>query len=382
MAGTVWVFMLLLISGYITDTMCVDLMPKPKDCKNNFSEKKCARILKNRYKDNIYDMCFGYKTVDECCAFCLNKLTCDNSNPYNNDIIDMATKFMYLTVDCKDTMKYSQCMDIRDKAYGKNTKAMCKDEKYAGMCCRFCKYGMGKDWSSLVMDEWMKHPYKKMQNILDNFGGYGQGDQDDDKFYDSIYNFLDGFDNNDGKRGKEDGDFGDFINNIIKGNDGYGDKKDKNDYLRMKSAPFSLTKAGNMAESHLRKRRDAESENMCEDRIGADNCRRMMMRSPYYKHGGMPHIFCSNPHNVISCCRFCASASANRVDNRKRRDLAFLGKGEYPKEGTEETCDGDRLSPNRCRQIVYSMFKGSKKDMCTSIHFGNVCCDTCRKFLK
>ncbi|OWF37326.1 hypothetical protein KP79_PYT18381 [Mizuhopecten yessoensis] len=145
----------------------------------------------------------------------------------------------------------------------------------------------------------------------------------------------------------------------------------------------SLIQDMNVNDAPLRERRDSsEGENMkCEDRIGESTCHRMML-SKFYKHGGMPHIFCANPHNMVSCCRYCASAEAKALANRERRDLAYQGKGEYPEDGELEPCKEDKLSQSDCSHIVYSAFKGSKRKMCSSIHFGNVCCHSCKRYYK
>ncbi|XP_033752652.1 uncharacterized protein LOC117336280 [Pecten maximus] len=600
MAVPVQLFVLVVIFGFITATQGYDydLMPKPKECRNRIGEKKCEGLLNNKYKGKLYDMCFGYSGMDDCCQFCVQRLACENGIGNKDDLINLKIKYMYLTVECKDTMKYSQCVDIHNNVYKKDIKAMCKDKKYAGMCCTFCKYGVGKDWNHLLIDEWMKHPYKAIENIFGGYGGYGgyggngkngkyddgkkdmlggfgydgyddkvddymkdmfdsfdyadkdgkgdydtrkdmlgyggydgkvddyvkdmlngfgyggkdgkgdYGDKDDKYDYDikkdmlgyggygdKVYGYIKdmfggyGYGGKDGKgdygnkngkgdygnkngkgdygnkngkgdygnkngkgdygnkngkgdygnkngkgdygnkNGKGDygnkngkGDYGDidikklldgfryggkdrksddyikkvldglgignfngfndddyydkFINN---GNKGSGYKGSKKDYLRRKLTSNGVRDTIKMDNSPLRKRRDVDSDEKCRDSIGEENCRKMMMNK-YYDHGGMPHIFCSNPHNVVSCCRFCSTALAEGADNRKLRELAFQGKGEYPEDEESEPCEGDSLSPGKCNQIVYSMFKGSRKAMCATIHYGNVCCHSCRRY--
>lgn len=70
--------------------------------------------------------------------------------------------------------------------------------------------------------------------------------------------------------------------------------------------------------------RERGKENQCEDRIGEDVCRQIMMNENF-DHSGMPHIFCSNPHNMIGCCKFCKAMNEKGSDNRKKRAL-----GKFP----------------------------------------------------
>ncbi|XP_069133596.1 uncharacterized protein [Argopecten irradians] len=613
MASPAHLFVLGLVLSVIPGGLCYDLMPKPKECKNKIGDKKCQDLFNNKYNGKTYDMCFSYNGFDDCCAFCVDRLVCVNGN--QNDLSDLKVKYMYLTVECKDTMKYSQCQNIYDNVYKKDTKAMCEDKKYSKMCCTFCRSGVGKAWNNRLIDEWIKHPYSAVDYFLggkNDYNGYGKYDKYDDRMdrsynalgYDSyddgddsyIKDIFDGFDDgyrddtgyNDNRNkeygydgyddkiddyiknmfkgfgyddkddcGNSTGDYGyedyenkvyDYIKDMLGGFDfdgkgnyddksygygdengkgnyddksyGYGDKNgkgvyggkyydrygkskyddkryvygneigkggyngnsyrgydgkggyngnvyrgynDKNgyndndyrgyddksgyngndyrgydggymdlkrlldefryggdyvkglmdklgmgnlnglfgnddyynkfmknafkgsgydgkkEYLRGNLASNDAGKTNKMDKISRRRRREVEGDGVCKDSLGKDNCR-MMMMNKYTVHGGMPHIFCANPHNMVSCCRFCTTALADGEENRKRRSLAFQGKSEYPADGESEPCNGDSLGPGKCNQIVYSIFKGNKAGMCSTVHYGNVCCQSCRRY--